>query len=391
MLKGEVNTLDQILVEEMRILFPELYGFVRDNSPTFVVEDTPYGPVRYPASGLTRKAPAREGLGNIAQRVMPNAGIAEQAAGANLLEHLFGNPPKRGSISNARYFDRYFSYTMSPEDITDGELEEFLRLCKEDDDERSGPVLKALTLRNTNVLIGRLRAFAGQLNRDMTERVARVLARHGAFFEAVGGPRHTGARAEAATLIVELILNSSGTTEQRGAPALLIVNEADSLAFGFLIFRGLLGVDFANSDPVLPEAADRDLRAALVDRISVSAQTRPPYEEFEAADALSLLVLWHHERPAELRAYVTTRIKHNVSEAAEILNIVGNVGWGNFQFLVAMVDIELFNAALEIHFASVLAKGEWTSELSVLNEFRSYLRVRANAGQSVKNALEKSN
>jgi hypothetical protein len=92
-------------------------------------------------------------------------------------------------------------------------------------------------------------------------------------------------------------------------------------------------------------------------------------------------VLWHHERPAELRAYVTTRITHNPSEAAEILNIVANFGWTNFQFLVAMVEIEAFNAALEIHFASISAKGEWTGELSLFNEFRSYLRV---VGRSVK-------
>ena len=45
MLKHEVNTLDQIIVEGLRILFPELYTYVRDNSHMFVVEDTPRGPI----------------------------------------------------------------------------------------------------------------------------------------------------------------------------------------------------------------------------------------------------------------------------------------------------------------------------------------------------------
>jgi hypothetical protein len=107
----------------------------------------------------------------------------------------------------------------------------------------------------------------------------------------------------------------------------------------------------------------------------------PPYEEFEAADALSLLVLWNHERPTELKGYVTNRTKTNPSEAAEILNVVGSVGWGNFQFLVSMVDIESFNTALDIHFAPTLTNGEWTSELSLLSSFRSYLRVRAGSSQ----------
>src|SRR5271167_221474 len=41
------------------------------------------------------------------------------------------------------------------------------------------------------------------------------------------------------------------------------------------------------------------------------------------------------ERPTELRNYITKRIKDNPSEAAEILDIVGTSGWGNFPFLVS--------------------------------------------------------
>jgi hypothetical protein len=59
----------------------------------------------------------------------------------------------------------------------------------------------------------------------------------------------------------------------------------------------------------------------------------------------------------------------------------GSVGWGNFQFLVSMVDIGSFNTALDIHFAPILTKGEWTSELSLFSSFRSYLRVREGSSQ----------
>lgn len=387
MLKGEVNTLDQILVEGMRVLFPEIYGFVRDNSPRFVVEDTPSGSLRYRPLEPSRRAPDAEGLRNITAKVMPNADDVEQVAGANLLQRLFGDPRRPGSISNARYFDRYFSYTINPDDITDAELQELLRLCGGEKYQEAGALLSELTLRNVTVLIGRLRAFAGRLRRELTERVARTLARNGALFDIVA----VTARKESATLIAELILNCPGTTEQRGALALIILSEAASLPLVLLMFRELSSADFADKgkyyantdvDPLLPDSAILDLRAAFVDRISLSAQTRPLYEEFEAADALSMLVLWNQERPAELKAYITARIRENPSEAAEILNVVAGSGWGNFQFLISMVDIDSFNAALDKHFAPLLAKGEWTSELSPLNDFRSYLRVRAGAGSA---------
>jgi KAP family P-loop domain len=344
MLRGEVNALDQILVEGLRVLFPELYGFVRDNSHLFVVEDMPTGPVRLHASGFTRVAPDSKSLISIAERVMPNTDIAECTAGAHLLDTLFGDPRRQGSISNARYFDRYFSYTTSPDDITDTELQVFVKFCGEELDDRAGALLKDLALRNVSVLIGRLRAFAGQLNRETTEKIARTLARHGTLFTSLAIPRSSGSRSEAGALIAELILNCPGTTEQRGVLALQILKESGSLPLALSVYRGLSGTAFADAnvyhgdpgDPdselLLPESTRVDLQASLAGRISISAKTLAPYEEFEAADALSLLVLWYHERPTELRAYVTDRIKNKPSEAAEILSVVGNAGLGTFSF-----------------------------------------------------------
>jgi hypothetical protein len=322
---------------------------------------------------------------------MPNADVSEQTAGAYLLENLFGDPHKRGSISNARYFDRYFSYTTSPDDIKDTELQHFVSLCDEVAEENASALLSELILRNAMVLIGRLRAFAGQLSQETTGKLVRTLAHHGAFFDAFPVSKSTSARTAAGTLIAELVLNCPGSTEQRGALALEILNEADPLPLALLIYRGLVGADVAGLgryyddtvDPLLPESSALDLRASLVDRISVSAQTHPPYEEFEEADALSFLVLWNQERPEELRAYVTNRTKTNPSEAARILNVTGNLGWGNYQFLVWMVDIESFNEALDIHYSPILARGEWTSELSLLSDFRSYLKIRSGSRQSL--------
>ena len=157
-----------------------------------------------------------------------------------------------------------------------------------------------------------------------------------------------------------------------------------------MLLRELSSADFADKryltntdvDRLLPDAADLDLRAAFAERISLSASNRPPYEEFDAADALCMLVLWNQERPAELRNYITKRIKDNPSEAAEILDIVGKSGWGNFSFLVSMVDMEAFNAALDSHFAPLLSNGEWTSNLSSVRDFRIYLRAQAGAANT---------
>jgi hypothetical protein len=384
MLKGEVNTLDQISVEGLRILFPELYAYVRDNSQMFAVNDTPVGPIRYQTLRPTRVNSSESHI-KLAEKIMPDASLTDQTAGGNLLFHLFGNPRKPASIANARYFDRYFSYTISPDDITDKELQELVLLCKQDDNESAGIRLGELAQRNQNVLLGRLRALVGQIDRGTTERIARMLAREGALFYSSGVLNESSARAEAGALIAELILHCPGTPELRGELALRILNEADPLSFALLIFRGLSDADFfektkyfrdGDSDSLLPDSSNLDLREALIDRISAAARICPPYEALEPEDALSCLVLWHHSRSAELKAYVTMRIKNNPAEAAKILDTVGRQGWSNFQFLVSMVDVPAFNEALDIHFSPMLSRGEWTSQMSLLSDFRGYLRVR---------------
>ena len=129
----------QTLVEGLRVLFPELYTFVRDHGPTFVVEDAPFGPTR--VRSLTRAfggvALDALRLKDIAAKVMEDADEAQQNAGSNLLRALFGDPGRPRSVALARYFDRYFSYTVDPEDISDAELAEFRELCEGGEDEKS--------------------------------------------------------------------------------------------------------------------------------------------------------------------------------------------------------------------------------------------------------------
>jgi hypothetical protein len=150
---------------------------------------------------------------------MPNADDAEHGAAAALLDNLFGDPRRQRSVSNARYFDRYFSYTTNPDDITDSELDRLLELCRGENEEQAVIHLNDLAKRNTPVLMGRLRAFAGRLGRETTERLTRMLARNAGLFETVKNSSLWiwWREPDAATLIAELILTCSGTTEQRGA------------------------------------------------------------------------------------------------------------------------------------------------------------------------------
>ncbi len=390
MLTGEVNTLDQILVEGLRVLFPALYTFVRDNGPTFVVEDAPFGPTR--VRSLTRAfggvALDALRLKDIAAKVMEDADEAQQNAGSNLLRALFGDPGRPRSVALARYFDRYFSYTVDPEDISDAELAEFRELCEGGEDEKPTDLHTSLVKRNAPVLIARLRAIAGQQSRDLTERMVRILVKNGQLFVPTGTGLNDGLSAQSAMLVAELILNCPGDSEQLASVARQTVDQAQPLTFALLIYQELAGTEFKNrtmlgkSDALLAETAIVDLRTALVNRISQAALQRPIYEEFAPADALSLLILWHYDQSPDVNSYLCARVKSHPVEAYELLNLFKDSGWSSFQLLTNMVDVDVLTNALKAHFAPIINEGKWTEEISLFSSFSSFLKVKERFAQN---------
>jgi len=198
------------------------------------------------------------------------------------LDNVFARPR---SVALARYFDRYFSYTVDPEDISDAELTEFRELCEGGEDEKSTDLLTSLVKRNAPVLIARLRAMAGQQSRDLTERMVRILVKNGQLFVPIGTGLNDGLSAQSAMLVAELILNCPGDSEQLASVARQTVDQAEPLTFALRIYQELTGTEFKNrtmlgkSDALLAETAIVDLRTALVNRISQAALQRPIYEE----------------------------------------------------------------------------------------------------------------
>jgi hypothetical protein len=319
---------------------------------------------------------------------MEDADEAQQNAGSNLLRALFGDPGRPRSVAVARYFDRYFSYTVDPEDISDAELAEFRELCEGGEDEKSTDLLTSLVKRNAPVLIARLRAIVGQQSRDLTERMVRILVENGQLFVPTGTGLNDGLSAQSAMLVAELILNCPGDSEQLASVARQTVDQAQPLTFALLIYQELAGTEFKNrtmlgkSDALLAETAIVDLRTALVNRISQAALQRPIYEEFAPADALSLLILWHYNQSPDVNSYLCARLKSHPVEAYELLNLFKDSGWSSFQLLTNMVDVDVLTNALKAHFAPIINEGKWTEEISLFSSFSSFLKVKERVAQN---------
>jgi hypothetical protein len=129
-LAGEVNPIDFILMEGIRVFYPDAYVFIRDNSKYFLLNDTLANVGKGPDEYREIRAKAFEAL-------EPN----ERGAVESLVEYLFPRTIRTvmhvtyeqypeeyrdQRVCSPAYFDRYFAYAVPKGDVSDQLIGEFV-------------------------------------------------------------------------------------------------------------------------------------------------------------------------------------------------------------------------------------------------------------------------
>jgi hypothetical protein len=142
-LRGEVNPIDMMLVEAMRMFYPDLYNLIRYN-PHLVLHSIREGAINTRRRIGENEEAARERKKQTITKALHALSEEEQEAARSLLRVLF---PRVGEVfgksfygigaeeqwgreqrvASSLYFNRYFSYTVLAGDISDQQIEEFLR------------------------------------------------------------------------------------------------------------------------------------------------------------------------------------------------------------------------------------------------------------------------
>ncbi len=146
-LAGEVDASDQLLIEGMRVVYPALYEHVRSHPETYLRS----GIGTYLGNGDQMKEQARR-KEEIRSIVYEKAPTYPEAA-ISLVKHLFpaaagghvyGNPIRDQRAASRWYFDRYFSYAISGDDVPDRDFNEAMSLAEAGDAEGCAERLRAL-------------------------------------------------------------------------------------------------------------------------------------------------------------------------------------------------------------------------------------------------------
>jgi predicted KAP-like P-loop ATPase len=334
LLKGEVDIVDLMLIEGIRIFYPTLYEAIRTNSDLFLKGEEEEGQRRQ-----QRGAPIEELL----TKVMPDLSHSERIRIKDRLlkplfprigESIYGYEwediwAKGQRACASKYFPRFFAYGVPSGDIADSQTRLVVETLIGADERAVRDLLQRFAEDNAIPrLIEKLRDGIDELTEGDAAALGRAIARNGDLLPIERGPMQWGGtRTQGAILVMEA-LRRSRNSEFRQALARNVVQDALPLGFALDCLRWMrYSKDQPQEDRLLPEAVEDELALVLVERIRAANAAQPLYAS-ERTDAPGLYWTWKNAlgRDAVSGALISRFEVHPLEVDVFIDQFVGT-GW----------------------------------------------------------------
>ncbi|WP_367105138.1 P-loop NTPase fold protein [uncultured Psychrobacter sp.] len=258
-LKGEVNPIELMLIEGIRVFYPQLYETIRSNEHAFTGT--------LPREIYTDNENEKTRVKNLIENALINKDFHSNKGIIKLLKNIF---PKinsvydsgsydssfytlwnnNQSVCSSNYFSRYFGYSIKPEDISDvsiGQLIETLNSWEEPYSNDSNPLKKILTAQNADILIKKLQDKAEILDKKVLKSLAVAIVQLSNNFPKIENLFWEDAYTQSAWLIAELIVRSNRSEQVRLAK--LCFDYAATIGYQTTIFKWLYHEKRKNPHP----------------------------------------------------------------------------------------------------------------------------------------------
>ncbi|GEM_PF-288572 len=335
-LRGEVNPAELMLIEGIRVIYPELYAAIRDNQAIFLQGE------REARRNQRQNAVSR--IDTLLQQATPTLSDDERAVvRSRLLEPLF---PRIGSmgyggewdsiwareqkICSSQYFKRYFTYSVPVGDVPDSHVAALCEGAPQASSAERRVLLEAFAARQG---LPRLVARLRQREDTMTVEQATALI---ATFAANGDllPRERGmmiladTRAKAGMLIAGL-LRQIPSPEDRQAEAERAIRMAMPVGFAMECIRWIRNYeDTPPERKVLADEGEAPIREILTARIEEANAEAPLYTS-HPKDAQFLYWTWAHGTSQEhVREQLVTTFDAHPEELDSFLACYVGEAWG---------------------------------------------------------------
>lgn len=323
-LKGEVNPVDLMLIEGIRVMYPNLYIAIREN-PALILRGER-------DDGRSSRQEASSRIGNLIERAIPELTDDERAmVKLRLLEPMFpriGRATYGGEwdetwaaeqkICSSEYFKRYFTYSVPVGDVPDAQVASLCEAAPAASDNEKRALLEAFAARHgLPRVISRLRQREDSLTQVQASALISTFAMNGDLL-----PRERGmmvfadTRAKAGMLIAGL-LRQIPAGELRQVEAERAIQVAEPVGFAMECIRWIRNYeDTPPEKRVLADEGEASLKAIFVARIE-EADTVSPLFIAHPKDAPNLYYSWVDGTSV---AHVQQRLKALFDAAPEQLD-----------------------------------------------------------------------
>ncbi|MEG4106598.1 P-loop NTPase fold protein [Microcoleus sp. S13_C5] len=327
-LKGEVNSPDLMLIEGMRLFYPVLYDVVKNNPEIFSISPFTYNREDYKQRSL-----------EIINKGIQGLTTDEGESAKNLLKALFPCLKQTGILGNinyissgwkgewdieqrassSHYFSRFFSYSISDNDISDGEITSFLSQIEDQSVETTiSNIHQIVGDRRADLFILKLNSRIEKLSSSTSKNLALAISQSGDIFskEKTFLSKYLSS---AEILICKLVENISDA-QIKVDVAKQIVLDAKPIAFAIKCFRCLVPLKEGEEiERHLSVDQARIIGEAFSHKIKEISQVSPLYLQFPE-DFSSLLYVWSHwGDKEEVKQYLLEALTENPKSVVEFL------------------------------------------------------------------------
>lgn len=325
MLRGEVDVVDLLIIEAIRVFHPRLHDLVRQHREIVVG---------------SLGEPSKEAINAFREKVEKAAPAGETQDGLPLLkklfprlEQLYGNNSfsdaalkrwaKQKRIASPDYFSRYFAAGVPIGDVADGEMKELVALAVHEPHKAAPMITALLDHVEADRLVQKLVDASGETSGHDALVLARALIQVGARF-----PRARGSLADYVSpqnRVAHLVAELLGRAVRGGVTVPDELLQSAPMSFAFRVLRELQPSEpkeerAANARPAA-EALWQSTGAGLLRRVHDDASKQWPFDHGFEEGAQRLSVWRQFGGLPELREYARDHVLSDPGRALQLVRM----------------------------------------------------------------------
>jgi predicted KAP-like P-loop ATPase len=330
-LQDEVNTVDLMLLEGIKVLLPELYSLIYEN-PSLFLENTKYGMGFEQSEKEKRKKQLEDVLEGISNEkkeklkgllffLFPKLSSLYKNNSFSTGSEVKWSENKRVCSSN--YFKRYFTYAISATDISDIAIGNLIaRAENQSVDEVIEDMQTIMTEKNASKFVSKLRALSTSFTSQQSKILAIAMAQIGGSLpNPIEFLRMFNSYGQAAAFTGDCIENLEDR-EERKKLATEIIKQASSLSFALESYRWFRRDTDERPNPNgFNDYEYSEVEKVLANRIKWEMRNNETIDTVELEWFPSFLTIWKkYEEAEEIKITMDKKIQRNPAFLFDLLS-----------------------------------------------------------------------